>query len=146
MITSAAPAAFAVLALLEGAAPVPAMPPLAEPFDCSWIYHEPRGPRERFEGVYYSFIDDSGFYPCASAAACRDWMGKRADQISFSDRASEQMRRRSIDLYGVFRIAFEGRRAELGTRPGCERGALSLEERGEDYIKVERVLRARPLE
>ena len=132
MITSAAPAAYALLALVQGLAPAPAMPPLAEPFDCSWIYHEPRGPRERFEGVYYSFIDNGGFYACASAAACRDWTGRGTHEIAFSERASEQMRRRRIDMYGVFRIAFEGRRGTLGTRPGCGRGAWSLAERGEE--------------
>jgi hypothetical protein len=135
------PAAQAVLAfgiVLQAAAPAPA-PPLAVPFDCSWIYHPPSGGRERFEGVYYSFIDNGGFVHCRSGDACKDWMGKATSQVAFSDRASAQLRRRAIDHYGVYRLVFEGRRGKLGNRPGCE-DAWGLDAEGDDYVQVEKVL------
>jgi hypothetical protein len=140
----AGPAALALLAAVQ-ASMASGQPPRAVPFDCSWIYHPPSGARERFEGVYYSFIDNGGFVACGSAKACNDWMGKGNVEIAFSDRASAQLRRRSIDLYGVYRIVFEGRRGKLGTRPGCESNEWSLERRDDDYVRVERVLSVKRL-
>ena len=127
-------------------ASVMAPPPRAVPFDCSWIYHPPTGASERFEGVFTRFIDNGGFYACASDAACRDWIGKEKVEIDFSDRASEQLSRRSADYYGVFRIVFEGRRGKLGDRPGCEANKWILEGRGDDYVLVDKVLSVRALE
>jgi hypothetical protein len=139
MVLTAAPAALALAIVFQSASHAPEPPPPV-PFDCSWIYHPPSGGRERFEGVYYSFIDNGGFVQCRSDAACKDWAGKAGSQIAFSDRASAQLRRRSMDTYGVYRIAFEGRRGKLGTRPGCDDG--SLESTDDDYVQVENVLGA----
>ena len=139
------PAALALILAVQ-ASPAAAPPPPALPFDCSWIYHPPFGERERFDGVYYSFIDNGGFFPCSSARACDDWMGKGSFEIAFAERATEQLRRRSADYYGVYRIVFEGRRGKLGTRPGCEEDGWSLEMEGDDYLRVDRVLRVKPLD
>jgi hypothetical protein len=138
MVLPAAPAALVLAMALQAAAPASTAPP-AVPFDCSWVYHPPSGPRQRFEGVYYSFIDDSGFFACRSDEACKDWMGKATSQVAFSDRASAQLRRRCMDTYGVYRTVFEGRRGKLGTRPGCDDG-WSLDSTDDDYLQVENVL------
>jgi hypothetical protein len=119
-------------------------PPRAEPFDCSWIYHPPTGERERFEGVYTSFIDNGGFYACSTSAACRDWSGKKNVEIDFSEPALEQLHRRAAGYYGVYKIVFEGRRGKLEDRPGCEANEWSLEAWGDDYVRVEKVLSVRP--
>ena len=138
MLLPAAKAAFAFSVALHSAAQAP-QPPLAVPFDCSWIYHPPSGERQRFEGVYYSFIDNSGFVPCLSDSACKAWMGKASAEIDFSDRASAQLRRRYEDMYGIYRIVFDGRRGSLGTRPGCD-DRWSAEAGDRDYVRVEKIL------
>jgi hypothetical protein len=134
--------AFLLLAAVQATLTAP--PPRAVPFDCSWIYHPPTGSPERFEGVYTSFIDDGGFYACPSDEACRNWIGKEKVEIAFSERASAELHRRRVDNYGVFRIVFEGRRGKFGDRPGCEANEWSLEARGDDYVRVERVLAIKP--
>jgi hypothetical protein len=138
MVLPAAPAALALGLVFETAAHAPE-PPSAVPFDCSWIYHPPSGGRERFEGVYYSFIDNGGFVHCRSDGACKDWMGKATWEVAFSDRASAQLRRRSMDHYGVYRLVFEGRRGKLGNRAGCE-NSWDADLESEDYLQVEKVL------
>lgn len=135
--------AFLLLAAVQASLSAP--PPRAVPFDCSWIYHPPTGSRERFEGVYTSFIDDGGFYACPSDEACRNWIGKEKVEIAFSERASAELRRRRIANYGVFRIVFEGRRGKLGDRPGCEANGWSLEAWGDDYVRVEKIIEIKPL-
>ena len=127
------------------ASTIPAQPPRAVPFDCSWIYDPPQGPRQRFEGVYTSFIDDGGFYSCSSAKSCREWIGGEKEEIAFSEEASEQLRKRKIDHYGVFRIVFEARRGKLRDRPGCA-NPWRLEWRADDYLRIEKVLRVKPLD
>ena len=127
-------------------APTPAPPPASVPFDCSWIYHPPTGPRVRYEGVFTSFIDDSGFYACSSAADCKEWIGKEKVEIAFSKRATSDLNKRRVNNYGVFRIVFEGRPGKLGDRPGCEANEWSLEEWGNNYVRVDKLLHIEPLE
>ncbi len=136
--------ALLLLAAVQASPGAP--PPRAEPFDCSWIYHPPTGSRERFEGVYTSFIDDGGFYACASTKACKAWIGKPGEELAFSDHAREQFQKRTGVHYGVFRIVFEGRRGKLADRPGCEPGRWSLNPTPEHYVQVEKVLSVKPLE
>jgi hypothetical protein len=135
--------ALLLLAAVQASPGAP--PPRAEPFDCSWIYHPPTGARERFEGVYFSFIDNSGFVACRTARACKDWMGKGVE-ISATEKASAQLARRLQANYGVFKIVFEGRRGRLGTRTGCEDDPWSLELTDGTYVQIEKVLSVRPLE
>jgi hypothetical protein len=146
MTTLTAPAALALLAAVQAAAPAPQPPPRAVPFDCSWIYHPPAGRTERFEGVFTAFIDDGGFYACASDEECRAWIGKESVELSFTGRAARQFDRHTSRQYGVFRIAFEGRRGKLGDRPGCEPHGWMLERRSNDYVRVDKVLSARPFD
>ncbi len=101
--------------------PAVSQTPRSVSFDCSWIYDPPQGARERFEGVYYSFIDNSGFYPCSAFSACKDWMGKGSLEIAFSRRATAQLQKRGAEMYGIYKITFEGRRGKLRDRAGCER-------------------------
>jgi hypothetical protein len=135
--------AILLLAAIQPGPPAP--PPLAKPYDCSWIYHPPTGSRERLEGVYTSFIDDGGLYECSSKAACRQWIGLEKVEIDFSEAASAELNRRRIANYGVFRVVFEGRRGLLGDRPGCETNEWSLDAQRKDYVLVEKVVRIEPL-
>ena len=135
--------AILLLAAIQAAAAAP--PQLAKPYDCSWIYHPPTGSLVRLEGVYTSFIDDGGLYECSSDAACRQWTGLKKVKIAFSEAASSELSKRRIASYGVFRVAFEGRRGKLGDRPGCETNEWSLEVRPNDYVLVENVIRIEPL-
>jgi hypothetical protein len=66
-------------------------------------------------------------------------------EIAFSEAASAELSRHGIADYGVFRVAFEGRRGKLGDRPGCETNEWSLEARPKDYVLVEDVVRIEPL-
>lgn len=132
------------LALLSSLQASPVSTP-AVPYDCSWIYHSPMGVQERFEGVYFAFIDDNGFYACSSAKTCKDWIGRESEEIAFTDRAGAQFQRRAEGLYGVFKIAFQGRRGKIANRPGCEPNRWNLELRPSEYIQIEKVLSVRPL-
>jgi hypothetical protein len=143
MLSAAGQGAMALVIAAQAAAPAA---PRAVPFDCSWVYRRASSPRERFEGVYFSFIDNSGFVACASRGACAAWIGKGTVEIRFSDRASERMRRRSAGRYGIYRIVFEGRRGKLANRPGCEADGWSLDRRGDDYLQVEKVVAVAALE
>lgn len=131
-----------LLAAAVQAAPAAPYPP-AEPFDCSWIYHPPEGPAERFEGIYTSFIDSGGFFACASALACAGWMGRQEEEVAFSERASEQFQRRTGANYGVFMIVFEGRRGRLSDRPGCEPHRFSVNPTPGHYLRIEKVVSVR---
>ena len=137
-------AALLLLALVQASPAVP--PPKARPLDCSWIYHPPTGPRARYEGVFTSFIDNGGFYACSSAKACKEWIGKEKVEIAFSKRATSDLNKRRVNNYGVFRIVFEGRPGKLGDRAGCETNEWSLEDWGDDYVRVDRLLKIEPLE
>ena len=130
--------------LLLAALQAAVQPPRAVPFDCSWILGRPNGHRERFDGIYFSFIDNHGFTPC-TGAACREWMGAESIAISFSPRASAQLRKRRADTYGVFKIAFEGAVGQLRHRPGCEPGRFSLDAGRKEYVLVTDVLALQPL-
>ncbi len=121
-------------------------PPDAVPFDCSWIYHPPKGPRERFEGVYFSFIDKVGFVACRTDAACADWMGKKQEEIDFGEAAGARFQKRAGGVYGIFRIVFEGRRGRLADRPGCEPGHWTLNPTPGHYLHIDRVLSVKPLD
>jgi hypothetical protein len=135
--------AILLLAAIQAASAAPPQP--TKPYDCSWIYHPPAGSRERLEGVYTSFIDDGGLYECSSDSACRQWIGLEKVEIAFAKDASDELSRRRIANYGIFRVVFEGRRGKLGDRPGCETNAWSLEAWGNDYVLVEKVVRIEPL-
>jgi hypothetical protein len=139
MLSAAGQCAMALAIAAQAAAAQPP-PPRAAPFDCSWVYRPAVSPRERFEGVYFSFIDDSGFVPCATRSACAAWIGREKVEIRFSERASDQMRRRSAGIYGIYRIVFEGRRGKIGTRPGCGTDGWSLDPRSDDYLQVEELV------
>lgn len=120
-------------------------PPRSAPFDCSWIYDPPLGNLERFEGVFTSFIDNSGFYACSGSNVCGDWMGKQSVEIAFSSRAMAQRLERRPEMYGVYKITFEGRRGKLRDRDGCERHPWGLDQSNSDYVQVENILRLKPL-
>ena len=72
MLSVAGQGAMALVIAVQAAAAAPS-PKRAVPFDCSWVYRPPSSPRERFAGVYFSFIDDSGFVACAARSACAAW-------------------------------------------------------------------------
>jgi hypothetical protein len=137
-------ATFLLFAAVQASPGAP--PPRAVPFDCSWIYNPPAGPRERFEGVYTSFIDNGGFYPCSSANACRNWIGRAKEEVAFAPRAGAQFRKRANGIYGVFKIVFEGRRGNLGHRPGCKPHRWSLNPTPAYYVQIEKVLSVKWLE
>ena len=102
------------------------------------VYHPPGAP-ERIEGVYYSWIDNDGFVPCATAAECRGFIERDSLGIELSEEASNQIRdfqRPYRENWGEYRIRFIGRRGAM-TLPDCADHTLP------DlpfYVRVEQVL------
>lgn len=107
-------------------------------------YHPP-GPIERIEGVWYSWIDNSGFVPCASDAECSRFLELGSVDIKMSDAAWDDLLTRTSrfgNLYGTWRISFEGRRGAM-TLPKCVDHTLPDVPA---YVRVERVLSLEPLQ
>src|SRR5687768_10461024 len=82
------------------------------------VFHPP-GRSERFEGIWYRWIDDSGFVPCASAAECARFIERDSLEFELTEEALDQvdaLQRRFPEYYGVYRIRFIGRRGALTQR------------------------------
>ena len=113
---------------------------------CDEIAYYSPGKLERFEGVYYSWIDNNGFVPCATAADCKRFL----DFDSWGIRATEDgwvqihdWQTRYKQNWGTYRASFLGRRGAMNLPAHC------LDHTLPDvplYVQVEKVLHMAPLD
>ena len=102
-------------------------------------FHEP-GPLLRFEGVYYSWIDNDGFVPCTSLAECKRFMELDSLAIRATDDGWVQIhdaQHRFRQNWGTYRIRFEGRRGAMNLPEHCLDHSLPDVPA---YVRVEKLL------
>ena len=113
---------------------------------CDEIAYYPPGKLQRFEGVFYSWFDNNGFVPCASARECKRFMELGKLGIRASDDGWVQIhdwQHRYGQNFGTYRIRFIGRRGTMNVPGHCLDHTLPDVPA---YVRVEKVLSMEPLE
>ena len=84
------------------------------------------GPRQRFEGVMFSFVDGILFTPCGQGGPCD--ARTHGASLDLVWRGHQPVLERVWDGWGHYRLAFEGRQGRRDTAGSCRLGSTEVYE------------------
>ncbi len=110
-----------------------------KPAACVELVREAPGEAEQIQGVYFSFIDDDGFVPCATVAECKGF--NQLPELAFEPTQDgwiqiNEAKRPLQQNWGVFRIRFEGRRGTV-RRADCADKSIVVPA---GYVQLDRLI------
>jgi hypothetical protein len=91
------------------------------------------GPRHRFDGILFSFIDGMLFTPCRPDAPCDARLEGDSLDVEGSQRIWEKMTGKGFGGWGWYRLTFDGRRGRWDDSRFCYSGT-------QDFYRIDRAV------